>query len=85
MFSGHDCTVNLSVMSLESGTLDSSDYTLDDDGLLALAEWILYFDERYGAPVGMISVAELPHPVTIGQLPRPKKMPFSKSRKGSKL
>ena len=81
VFAGHDCTLNLSSMSLEKATLDATDYSLDGEERLALAEWILYFDVRYGAPVGVIDHAELRHPLTLAELPTPAKIPFAKSTK----
>lgn len=75
MFSGHDGTFNLAVMSLKKVTLDKFDYQLDDDDKECLADWIAYFDNRYGRPVGRLS--DRRHPVGVKDLPRATKIPFS--------
>mmetsp|Transcript_44146 Transcript_44146/g.104490 ORF Transcript_44146/g.104490 Transcript_44146/m.104490 type:complete len:418 (+) Transcript_44146:88-1341(+) len=75
MFAGRDGTYNLAVMSLKKKTLDQFEYKFDDDEKEALAEWIAYFDNRYGAPVGTLSAPT--HSIRLEELPKPKKIPFS--------
>jgi len=75
MFAGRDGTYNLAVMSLKKKTLDHFTYTLDADEKESLAEWIAYFDNRYGAPIGRLT--QPTHPLQLQDLPRPKKIPFS--------
>jgi len=74
MFSGHDATYNLFVMSLKQSTLDLFQYEFDEDDALTIAEWICYFDNRYGRPIGLLGGQR--HPVTVADLPRPTKIPF---------
>eukprot|EP00415_Alexandrium_ostenfeldii_P002179 UN2179 len=75
MFAGHDGTYNLAVMSLKKQTLDKFEYELDDDDKECLADWLAYFDNRYSRPIGTLSGKR--HAVSLGDLPRAKKIPFS--------
>merc|ERR1740129_2675752 len=75
MFAGHDGTYNLAVMSLKKHTLNKFDYELDDDDKECLADWIAYFDNRYSQPLG--EIRDRQHAVSLGQLPRATKIPFS--------
>lgn len=75
MFAGHDGTYNLAVMSLKKQTLDKFDYELDDDDKECLADWIAYFDNRYQQPIGELREGQ--HAVTLRELPRATKIPFS--------
>jgi len=75
MFAGHDGTYNLAVMSLKKKTLDVFEYDIDSDDKLTLAEWVAYFDNRYGRPIGQLRAPQ--HTVQLSDLPKPKKIPFS--------
>eukprot|EP00747_Dinoflagellata_sp_TGD_P179590 gnl/TRDRNA2_/TRDRNA2_30636_c0_seq1.p1 gnl/TRDRNA2_/TRDRNA2_30636_c0~~gnl/TRDRNA2_/TRDRNA2_30636_c0_seq1.p1 ORF type:complete len:408 (+),score=77.70 gnl/TRDRNA2_/TRDRNA2_30636_c0_seq1:67-1290(+) len=77
MFAGHDGTYNLGVMSLKKNTLDKFKYKMDAEDHMTLAEWLAYFDNRYGQPVGMLS--DKTHPIKVADLPLAKKIPFSNS------
>eukprot|EP00928_Gymnodinium_smaydae_P023124 TRINITY_DN19207_c0_g1_i1.p1 TRINITY_DN19207_c0_g1~~TRINITY_DN19207_c0_g1_i1.p1 ORF type:complete len:410 (+),score=75.03 TRINITY_DN19207_c0_g1_i1:38-1231(+) len=77
MFAGHDGTYNLAVMSLKKQSLDRFSYELDADDRECLADWIAYFDNRYGRPVGVL--AEVKHAVQLRDLPAATKIPFSDS------
>lgn len=77
MFAGHDGTYNLAVMSLKKHTLDKFDYELDAEDKECLSDWIAYFDNRYGRPVGQLS--DRKHAVSMKDLPRATKIPFSNS------
>jgi len=74
MFAGHDGTYNLAVMTLKKHTVDKTDYTLDAEDKECLADWIAYFDNRYGQPLG--ELRDRPHPISIKDLPRATKIPF---------
>eukprot|EP00927_Polykrikos_kofoidii_P077993 TRINITY_DN74877_c0_g1_i1.p1 TRINITY_DN74877_c0_g1~~TRINITY_DN74877_c0_g1_i1.p1 ORF type:complete len:471 (-),score=76.26 TRINITY_DN74877_c0_g1_i1:95-1438(-) len=75
MFAGRDGTYNLAVMTLKKGTLDKFEYEFDDDDKECLSDWIAYFDNRYGRPLGVLS--DHAHPVSLCDLPRATKIPFS--------
>jgi len=75
MFAGHDGTYNLAVMSLKKHTLNKFDYELDDEDKECLADWVAYFDNRYSQPLG--EIRDRQHAVSLGQLPRATKIPFS--------
>lgn len=75
MFVGHDGTYNLAVMSLKKGTLDTFEYELDDEEKECLSDWVAYFDNRYGRPVGLLAGCE--HSVTMQDLPAATKIPFT--------
>lgn len=75
MFSGHDGTYNLAVMSLKKVSLDKFTYELDKDDKECLADWIAYFDNRYGVPIGELN--DNRHPVGLHDLPAATKIPFS--------
>lgn len=75
MFSGHDGTYNLAVMSLKQKTLDVFDYDLDTEDKECLADWIAYFDNRYGRPLGML--VDRNHTVSLSELPPATKIPFA--------
>jgi len=75
MFAGHDGTYNLAVMSLKTKTLDKFTYHLDDEERCCLADWIAYFDNRYGRPVAQLSGED--HSVKLSELPRAVKIPFA--------
>jgi len=75
IFAGHDASYNLGVMSMKKATLDLFEYELDEEDRMTIAEWIAYFDNRYGRPVGLLG--DKTHPIAINDLPRPKKIPFS--------
>jgi len=76
MFAGHDGTYNLAVMSLKKQTLDKFNFELDDEeDKECLADWIAYFDNRYGRPLG--SLQDKRHLVALEDLPRATKIPFS--------
>lgn len=75
MFAGHDGTYNLAVMTLKKGTLDKFFFELEDEEQACLADWIAYFDNRYGRPLG--SLKDKRHHVRLKDLPRATKIPFS--------
>lgn len=77
MFAGHDGTYNLAVMSLKKQTLDKFQYNLDDEDKECLSDWIAYFDNRYGRPVGILSGRT--HSVKLSDLPAATKIPFETS------
>lgn len=77
MFAGHDGTYNLAVMSLKKKTLDKFKYTLDAEDKETLADWIAYFDHKYGAPIGTLIGVQ--HPISLNDIPRAKKIPFSET------
>jgi len=74
MFSGNDGTYNLAVMSLKKPTLNKFEYELDSEDKECLADWLAYFDNRYGQPLGML---DKKHSVSLQDLPRATKIPFS--------
>jgi len=74
MFTGHDGTFNLAVMSMKTNTLDKFDYELEDEDKACLADWIAYFDSRYGCPLG--TLRDRRHGITLKDLPRATKIPF---------
>lgn len=74
MFSGHDGTYNLAVMSLKKKTLDKFTYEIDDEEKLCLSDWIAYFDHKFGRPVAQLSDQE--HSVRLSDLPPASKIPF---------
>merc|ERR1711920_334750 len=75
MFSGHDGTYNLAVMSLKKATVDKFEYQLVIDEKQCLADWIAYFDNRYGRPIARLSSTA--HSITLSDLPHAKMIPFS--------
>lgn len=74
MFTGHDGTYNLAVMSLKAKTLDKFEYELDDEEKECIADWLAYFDNKYGQPIGVL--ADRKHAVSLQDIPRAKKIPF---------
>mmetsp|Transcript_190 Transcript_190/g.374 ORF Transcript_190/g.374 Transcript_190/m.374 type:complete len:157 (-) Transcript_190:14-484(-) len=76
MFAGHDGTYNLAVVSLEKPTLDTFEHEYDEDEKECLADWLAYFDNRFGAPVGVLSDRQ--HSLSVSDLPRATKIPFAK-------
>eukprot|EP00427_Karlodinium_veneficum_P043398 CAMPEP_0169268128 /NCGR_PEP_ID=MMETSP1016-20121227/47598_1 /TAXON_ID=342587 /ORGANISM="Karlodinium micrum, Strain CCMP2283" /LENGTH=354 /DNA_ID=CAMNT_0009352745 /DNA_START=9 /DNA_END=1074 /DNA_ORIENTATION=- len=81
MFAGHDGTYNLAVMSLKKKTLNKFKYKLEDEDKETLADWIAYFDHKYGAPVG--TLIGVKHPISLNDIPRAKKIPFSETNASS--
>eukprot|EP00929_Paragymnodinium_shiwhaense_P005170 TRINITY_DN10677_c0_g1_i1.p1 TRINITY_DN10677_c0_g1~~TRINITY_DN10677_c0_g1_i1.p1 ORF type:complete len:432 (-),score=83.05 TRINITY_DN10677_c0_g1_i1:401-1696(-) len=75
MFCGHDGTYNLAVMSLKKKTLDVFSYELDDEEKQCLADWIAYFDHKYGRPVAQVKGQR--HSIELAELPRAQTIPFS--------
>lgn len=75
MFTGHDGTYNLAVMSLKKKSLDKFDYELDEEEQECLSDWIAYFDNRYGRPVGRLTGRT--HSISLSELPPATKIPFS--------
>merc|ERR1711963_918179 len=75
MFAGHDGTYMLAVMSLKKQFLDKFTYEIDDEDKETLSEWIAYFDNRYGQPIGELSDRE--HCLKVKDLPPAQKIPFS--------
>jgi len=75
MFAGRDGTYNLAVMSLKKPTLDKFEYDLDDEDRECLSDWIAYFDNRYGQPVG--SLSDRQHAVALKDLPKATRIPFA--------
>jgi len=74
MFAGHDGTYNLTMMTLKKQTLDKfGGYEVDADDKECLADWLAYFDNRYGRPVGMLWEQ---HAIRLSDLPRATKIPF---------
>lgn len=73
MFSGHDGTWNLAVMSLKKKDIDTFEYGLDDEEKETLADWIAYFDHNYGQPFGRLLTK---HSIKLSDLPRAQKIPF---------
>lgn len=69
IYAGHDATFALATMSMRSTDLDVFDYELDADSREALADWLNYFDAKYGRAGRCVDVV---HPVAIGSLPRGK-------------
>eukprot|EP00746_Dinoflagellata_sp_MGD_P152921 gnl/MRDRNA2_/MRDRNA2_83968_c0_seq2.p1 gnl/MRDRNA2_/MRDRNA2_83968_c0~~gnl/MRDRNA2_/MRDRNA2_83968_c0_seq2.p1 ORF type:complete len:109 (+),score=20.89 gnl/MRDRNA2_/MRDRNA2_83968_c0_seq2:188-514(+) len=84
MFAYHDGTYNLAVMTMKKNTLDRFKYQLDEEDKQTLADWIAYFDHKYGAPIGRL---EEQHCIKLSDLPRALKIPFggSNSAPASKL
>lgn len=74
MWAGRDCTVSLAVMSFENHLIDRFDYNLNQERRKTLAEWILYFDIKYGQPIGRLCHPQ--HPLSLDDLPRPTVIPF---------
>jgi heme oxygenase len=81
IFAGHDGTYNLAAMTLKAKTLDKFTYEFDDEEKQTLADWIAYFDHRYGRPLGQIADAQ--HCITLSDLPLAEKIPFSGENSGS--
>lgn len=75
MFAGHDGTYNLAVMSLKKATIDKFTYEVDDEEKESLADWVAYFDNRYGRPLGVLTGVQ--HSIAMADLPRATKIPFS--------
>lgn len=73
MFAYHDGTYNLAIMTLKKTSLDRFKYELDEEDKQTLADWIAYFDHKYGAPVGQL---EEKHCISLSDLPRALKIPF---------
>jgi len=73
LFAYHDGTYNLAVMTMKKTTLDRFKYELDEEEKQSLADWIAYFDHRYGAPVGQLQEK---HCITLSDLPRALKISF---------
>ncbi|CAK0873439.1 unnamed protein product, partial [Prorocentrum cordatum] len=57
----------LAVMSLKQGTLDRFAYEVDDEERQCLADWIAYFDNKFGRPVGRLS--DKTHSLELRHLP----------------
>jgi heme oxygenase len=74
MFTGHDGTYNLAVMSLKQKTLDKFQYEFDDEEKQCLADWIAYFDHRYGPPIAQLT--DKSHSISLSDLPRAERIPF---------
>jgi heme oxygenase len=67
VYSGHDATWGLATMSLaKTGVVDVFHYELDGYDLQTLADWISYFDVKYGR-VGLVT--DVTHPVRLEDLP----------------
>jgi len=75
MFAGRDGTYNLGVMSMKKKTLDKFDHTYDQEEKETLADWLAYFDHKYGRPIGELTSHE--HRVKLSDLPRATKIPFN--------
>lgn len=73
-FAGHDATYNLAVMTLKKQTVDTFEYVLEPDDKECLADWISYFDNHYGKPLGTL---DKQHCIALKDLPRATKIPFS--------
>lgn len=70
VYSGHDATWGLATMNLaKTGAVDVFRYELDEDDLQTLADWIAYFDVKYGR-VGIVT--DVIHPVKLEDLPKGK-------------
>ena len=74
MFAGHDGTYNLAVMSLKKQTVDKFEYVLEQDDKECLADWIAYFDNHYGRPLGILR--DRTHAIALKDLPQATKIPF---------
>lgn len=74
-WAGHDCTLSLALMSFEEHLVDCFVYELDEAGKRTLGQWVAYFDNKYGQPLGRL--CDCKHPVALGDLPRPARIPFS--------
>lgn len=72
-FAGHDATYNLAVMTLKKQTVDTFEYVLEQDDKECLADWIAYFDNHYGKPLGTL---DKQHCIALKDLPRATKIPF---------
>ena len=77
MFAGHDGTYNLAVMSLKKQTVDKFKYVLEQDDKECLSDWIAYFDNHYGRPLGILR--DRTHAIAIKDLPRATKIPFQET------
>lgn len=69
VFAGHDATWGLATMNLAKKNVDVFEYSPDDDDLQTLADWIAYFDVKYGR-VGVVT--DVKHPISLGDLPKGK-------------
>jgi membrane-associated progesterone receptor component len=66
IYTGHDASFALATMSLRSIDLDVFDYVLDDVERESLADWLRYFDVKYGRVGRCVDVL---HPIDVASLP----------------
>jgi len=69
VFSGHDASYALSIMSLNPKDVDVFEYDLEAEDAQTLADWIKYFDHRYHR-FGVLD--DVSHPFTEDSLPEGK-------------